>query len=56
MESLGGWWASSWSQRGRSYLNFLITNKVVLAQKFWQEGWPEEWKKLDEQAMQILQA
>jgi agmatine deiminase len=39
-----------------SYLNFLITNKVVLAQKFWQEGRPEEWKKLDEQAMQILQA
>lgn len=38
-----------------SYLNFLITNKVVLAQKFWQEGRPEEWQKLDEQALQILQ-
>ena len=39
-----------------SYLNFLITNRVVLAQKFWQEGRPEEWKKLDEQALKILQA
>lgn len=28
---------------------------MVLAQKFWQEGRPEEWKKLDEQAIQILQ-
>ncbi|MBF0395967.1 MAG: agmatine deiminase family protein [Desulfobacterales bacterium] len=39
-----------------SYLNFLITNEVVLAQKFWQEGRPQEWRKLDEQAMKILQA
>ena len=39
-----------------SYLNFLITNRVVLAQKFWLEGRPEGWKKLDDQAMKILQA
>ena len=39
-----------------SYLNFLITNGVVLAQSFWLEGRPEKWKTLDEQAMRILQA
>jgi agmatine deiminase len=39
-----------------SYLNFLITNGVVLSQKFWLEGRPEEWKSLDDRAMKILQA
>jgi agmatine deiminase len=39
-----------------SYLNFLVTNGVVLAQKFWQEGLPQEWKRLDEKAVKILQA
>jgi len=39
-----------------SYLNFLVTNGVVLAQKFWKEGSPDEWKKLDQQAFKILQS
>lgn len=38
-----------------SYLNFLITNNVVLAQKFYVEGAPVEWKDLDEKATAILQ-
>jgi len=37
-----------------SYLNFLITNRVVLAQKFWREGRPEAWRATDERAMRIL--
>lgn len=39
-----------------SYLNFLISNKVVVAQKFWKPGAPEAWKKLDEKALTILKA
>lgn len=39
-----------------SYLNFLVTNQVVLAQKFWQEGRPEEWKQSDERALRTLQS
>ncbi|MGL5113332.1 MAG: agmatine deiminase family protein [Flavobacterium sp.] len=39
-----------------SYLNFLISNKVVVAQKFWKEGAPESWKALDKKAADILQA
>ena len=39
-----------------SYLNFLVTNKVVLAQKYWQEGSPDEWKQLDERAVAVLQS
>lgn len=38
-----------------SYLNFLISNKVVIAQKFWKPGAPEEWKALDKKAADILQ-
>lgn len=37
-----------------SYLNFLISNKVVLAQKYWKPGAPEAWKELDKKAMAIL--
>jgi agmatine deiminase len=38
-----------------SYLNFLISNKVVIAQKFWKPGAPEAWKALDKKAADILQ-
>ena len=38
-----------------SYLNFLVTNGVVLAQKFWKEGRPEAWRQRDEQARKTLQ-
>jgi agmatine deiminase len=38
-----------------SYLNFLISNKVVVAQKFWKPGCPESWKALDKKAADILQ-
>ncbi|WP_310558354.1 agmatine deiminase family protein [Flavobacterium sp.] len=38
-----------------SYLNFLISNKVVIAQKFWKPGAPESWKVLDKKAADILQ-
>lgn len=38
-----------------SYLNFLISNKVVVAQKFWKEGCPDAWKILDQKAAAILQ-
>lgn len=38
-----------------SYLNFLISNKVVIAQKFWKLGAPESWKALDKKAADILQ-
>lgn len=38
-----------------SYLNFLISNKVVIAQKFWKPGAPEAWKALDKKAVDILQ-
>jgi hypothetical protein len=39
-----------------SYLNFLVTNSVVVGQKFWESGAPESWKKSDEKAEQILQS
>lgn len=38
-----------------SYLNFLISNKVVVAQKFWKPGAPAHWKELDSKAQSILQ-
>jgi len=38
-----------------SYLNFLISDKVVLGQKYWREGWDESIKERDEQAKKILQ-
>jgi agmatine deiminase len=39
-----------------SYLNFLVTNGVVLGAKYWKEGRPESIKKKDEEAKRILQA
>jgi agmatine deiminase len=39
-----------------SYLNFLISNKVVIAQKFWKPGAPESWRALDKKAEDILQS
>lgn len=38
-----------------SYLNFIITNKVIVGQKYWREGMPEEFKRRDEEAKTILQ-
>lgn len=38
-----------------SYLNFLITNGVVLAQKYWKPGLPESIKERDNEAQTILQ-
>ena len=37
-----------------SYCNFLITNGVVLGQKFWREGMDEVIRKKDEQAKKVL--
>lgn len=39
-----------------SYLNFIITNKVIIGQKTWREGLPNELKWNDEKAAQILQS
>ena len=39
-----------------SYLNFIITNKVIIGQSIWREGMPQELKLKDEKAAQILQA
>ena len=39
-----------------SYLNFLVTNKVVLAQHYWKPGLPKRIKDKDEQALKILSA
>jgi agmatine deiminase len=39
-----------------SYLNFIITNKVIIGQTCWREGMPIELKQKDEQAYQILQS
>jgi agmatine deiminase len=39
-----------------SYLNFIITNKVIIGQSCWREGVPEELKSKDEMAAQILQS
>ncbi|HCO84591.1 MAG TPA: peptidylarginine deiminase, partial [Arenibacter sp.] len=38
------------------YLNFIITNKVVIGQSCWREGMPDELKLKDENAAQILQS
>ncbi|MBX2873900.1 MAG: agmatine deiminase family protein [Saprospiraceae bacterium] len=37
-----------------SYLNFLITNGAILAQKYWRPGWDEAIKARDEEAEAIL--
>ena len=39
-----------------SYLNFIITNKVIIGQKYWREGMSEEIKRRDEEAKGILQS
>jgi agmatine deiminase len=39
-----------------SYLNFIITNTVVIGQTYWREGMPNELKLKDEKATQILQS
>ncbi len=39
-----------------SYLNFIITNKVIIGQTCWREGMPNELKLKDEKASQILQS
>jgi len=38
-----------------SYLNFLVTNGVVLVQSYWKEGRPASTKSKDEKAKRILQ-
>jgi agmatine deiminase len=38
-----------------SYCNFLISNGVVVAQKYWKNGMPESIKKKDEAAMAALE-
>ncbi len=37
-----------------SYLNFLISNEVVLVAKYWKDGYPDIIKRKDEQALRIL--
>ena len=39
-----------------SYLNFIITDKVVIGQTCWRKGMPNELKVKDEKAAQILQS
>jgi agmatine deiminase len=39
-----------------SYLNFIITDKVIIGQTCWREGMPNEWKIQDDQATQTLQS
>jgi agmatine deiminase len=37
-----------------SYMNFLISNEVVLVPKYWKEGYPEKIRQKDEKAAQVL--
>lgn len=37
-----------------SYCNFLIANGVVLAQKYYEEGMPEQIREKDEEALEVL--
>ena len=39
-----------------SYLNFIITNSVIIGQACWREGMPNKLKLRDEKAAQILQS
>lgn len=39
-----------------SYLNFLITNGVVLLPKYWKEGDPDKIKRKDERAVKVLES
>ena len=38
----------------QSYCNFLISNGVVLAQRYWEKGMPQSVKEKDEAALKIL--
>ena len=38
-----------------SYLNFQVTNGLVLAQKYWKPGLPESLRRKDDQALAILE-
>jgi agmatine deiminase len=38
-----------------SYLNFLISNDIVIGQQYWKPGWPLTVKERDERAKAILQ-
>jgi agmatine deiminase len=37
-----------------SYLNFIITSEVIIGQKYWREGIPEEIKTRDEETKKLL--
>ncbi len=37
-----------------SYLNYLVTNEVVLIAEYWEEGMPESQREKDEQALKIF--
>ncbi len=39
----------------QSYCNFLITNGLVLAQKYWRKGLPESVRQRDQEAFKVLQ-
>lgn len=39
-----------------SYLNFIITNKIIVGQTYWREGMANELKLKDEKAAQILRS
>ena len=39
-----------------SYANFLITNNLVVAQKYWSEGMPESIREKDEEARRVLES
>lgn len=43
-------------QPAMSYCNFLICNKVVLAQSYWSEGLPLSIKEKDEEAKRVLES
>lgn len=38
------------------YLNFLISNRVIINAKYWREGDPLSWKELDEKAANVLRS
>lgn len=39
-----------------SYLNYIVTNKVIIGQSCWREGMPNDLKLKDEKAAQVLQS
>ncbi|MEC4273513.1 agmatine deiminase family protein [Adlercreutzia sp. R25] len=41
-------------QPAMSYINYLVCNDVVIAQCYWKEGKPDDIKKRDEEAMNVL--